>query len=76
MAYIPPRIAIYSLMIGCVIVKQVKISDMKISEVIKKLQEIQAYKGDINVVVSNTEEPSSLEEGNFSVYTNWLQIEF
>ena len=41
MAYIPPRIAIYSLMIGCVIVKQVKISDMKISELIKKLQEIQ-----------------------------------
>ena len=28
-------------MIGCVIVKQVKISDMKISELIKKLQEIQ-----------------------------------
>ena len=49
---------------------------MKISEVINKLQEIQAYKGDINVVVSNTKEPSSLEEENFSVYTNWLQIEF
>ena len=50
MAYIPPRIAIYSLMIGCVIVKQVKISDMKISELIKKLQEIQKEKGDVEVL--------------------------
>ena len=50
MAYIPPRIAIYSLMIGCVIVKQVKISDMKISELIKKLQEIQKEHGDIEIL--------------------------
>ena len=50
MAYIPPRIAIYSLMIGCVIVKQVKISDMKISELIKKLIEIQKGHGDIEVL--------------------------
>ena len=50
MVSIPPRIAIYSLMIGCVIVKQVKISDMKISELIKKLQEIQKEKGDVEVL--------------------------
>ena len=50
MAYIPPRIAIYSLMIGCVIVKQVKISDMKISELIEKLIEIQKGHGDIEVL--------------------------
>ena len=50
MAYIPPRIAIYSLMIGCVIVKQVKISDMKISELIKKLQEVQKEHGDIEIL--------------------------
>ena len=50
MAYIPPRIAIYSLMIGCVIVKQVKISDMKISELIKKLQELKKEHGDIEVM--------------------------
>ena len=53
LAYIPPRIAIYSLMIGCVIVKQVKISDMKISEVVKKLQEVQAEKGDLDVWVNS-----------------------
>ena len=50
MAYIPPRIAIYSLMIGCVIVKQVKISDMKISELIKKLQELKDEHGDVEVL--------------------------
>ena len=50
MAYIPPRIAIYSLMIGCVIVKQVKISDMKISELIKKLQELKEVHGDIEIL--------------------------
>ena len=48
--YIPPRTAIYSLMIGCVIVKQVKISDMKISEVIKKLQELKDEHGDVEVL--------------------------
>ena len=55
MAYIPPRIAIYSLMIGCVIVKQVKISDMKISELIKKLQEIQDSFGDLDAYYYDTE---------------------
>ena len=50
MAYIPPRIAIYSLMIGCVIVKQVKISDMKISELIKELRQVQKEHGDIEVL--------------------------
>ena len=70
MAYIPPRIAIYSLMIGCVIVKQVKISDMKISELIKKLQEIQKEKGDVEVLaISDTYgegEWVSLEEDGIS----------
>ena len=55
MVSIPPRIAIYSLMTGCVIVKQVKISDMKISELIKKLQEIQKEKGDVKVMVCDNE---------------------
>ena len=55
MAYIPPRIAIYSLMIGCVIVKQVKISNMKISELIKELQKVQKEHGDVEVLaIENT----------------------
>ena len=85
MAYIPPRIAIYSLMIGCVIVKQVKISDMKISELIKKLQEIQKEKGDVEVLavfdtygegewVSLEEDGVSFDrfnEGKNIVYIGW-----
>ena len=85
MAYIPPRIAIYSLMIGCVIVKQVKISDMKISELIKKLQEIQKEKGDVEVLavfdtygegewVSLEEDGISFDrfnEGKNIVYIDW-----
>ena len=85
MAYIPPRIAIYSLMIGCVIVKQVKISDMKISELIKKLQEIQKEKGDVEVLavfdtygegewVSLEEDGISFDrfnEGKNIVYIGW-----
>ena len=83
--YIPPRIAIYSLMIGCVIVKQVKISDMKISELIKKLQEIQKEKGDVEVLavfdtygegewVSLEEDGISFDrfnEGKNIVYIGW-----
>ena len=85
MAYILPRIAIYSLMIGCVIVKQVKISDMKISELIKKLQEIQKEKGDVEVLavfdtygegewVSLEEDGISFDrfnEGKNIVYIGW-----
>ena len=85
MAYIPPRIAIYSLMTGCVIVKQVKISDMKISELIKKLQEIQKEKGDVEVLavfdtygegewVSLEEDGISFDrfnEGKNIVYIGW-----
>ena len=85
MAYIPPRIAIYSLMIGCVIVKQVKISDMKISELIKKLQEIQKEKGNVEVLavfdtygegewVSLEEDGISFDrfnEGKNIVYIGW-----
>ena len=47
--YIPLRTAIYSPMIGCVIVKQVKISDMKISELIKELRQIKREHGDLHV---------------------------
>ena len=85
MAYIPPRIAIYSLMIGCVIVKQVKISDMKISELIEKLIEIQKEKGDVEVLavfdtygegewVSLEEDGISFDrfnEGKNIVYIGW-----
>ena len=85
MVYIPPRTAIYSLMIGCVIVKQVKISDMKISELIKKLQEIQKEKGDVEVLavfdtygegewVSLEEDGISFDrfnEGKNIVYIGW-----
>ena len=85
MSYIPPRTAIYSLMIGCVIVKQVKISDMKISELIKKLQEIQKEKGDVEVLavfdtygegewVSLEEDGISFDrfnEGKNIVYIGW-----
>ena len=85
MAYIPPRIAIYSLMIGCVIVKQVKISDMKISEVIKKLQKVQEEHGDVEVLavfdtygdgdwVSLEEDGISFDrfnEGKNIVYIGW-----
>lgn len=56
MAYIPPRIAIYSLMIGCVIVKQEKkINNMKISQVIEKLQDIQDSFGDLDAYYYDTE---------------------
>ena len=85
MVYIPPRIAIYSPTIGCVIVKQVKISNMKISEVIKKLQEIQKEKGDVEVLavfdtygegewVSLEEDGISFDrfnEGKNIVYIGW-----
>ena len=84
-AYIPPRTAIYSPMTGCVIVKQVKISDMKISELIKKLQEIQKEKGDVEVLavfdtygegewVSLEEDGISFDrfnEGKNIVYIGW-----
>ena len=75
MAYIPPRIAIYSLMIGCVIVKQVKISDMKISELIKKLQEIQAEKGDLLVRIELGDFDVSFGSMDLKVYGNSLYIE-
>ena len=56
MVFIPPRIAIYSLMIGCVIVKQVKkINNMKISQVIEKLQDIQDSFGDLDAYYYDTE---------------------
>ena len=55
MVYIQQQTVIYLLMIGCVIVKQVKTSNMKISEVIKKLQEIQKEKGDVKVMVCDNE---------------------
>ena len=72
-------------MIGCVIVKQVKISDMKISELIKKLQEIQKEKGDVEVLavfdtygegewVSLEEDGISFDrfnEGKNIVYIGW-----
>ena len=72
-------------MIGCVIVKQVKISDMKISELIKKLQEIQKEKGNVEVLavfdtygegewVSLEEDGISFDrfnEGKNIVYIGW-----
>ena len=55
MVYIPQQTAIYSPMIGCVIVKQVKASNMKISEVIEKLQDIQDSFGDLDAYYWDTE---------------------
>ena len=75
MAYIPPRIAIYSLMIGCVIVKQVKISDMKISELIKKLQEIQNDDGDLYVIVLHDGFEDYIGDMDFYVERHKLYIE-
>ena len=75
MAYIPPRIAIYSLMIGCVIVKQVKISDMKISELIKKLQEIQNEDGDLDVRVIHDGFEESIGKMEFYTDRHILYIE-
>ena len=75
MVSIPPRTAIYSPMIGCVIVKQVKTSNMKISEVIKKLQEIQEEDGDFDVIVLHDGFEDNIGDMEFYVERHKLYIE-
>ena len=73
MVSIPPRTATYSPMIGCVIVKQVKTSNMKISEVIKKLQDIQEEHGDLEVKAYDAIY-FPVDEDTFLVHNNELLI--